>query len=436
MISEDDTLKTISYPRTAGRALCAFTLSASLLVLAACDGSSNNSQPAANEPAPSTPTVPTTPTPPATPTPPPVKAEQLAFAATRSGFTSGRIDRISLDQGDVVTGSYPATASSDITARTDGTSLYQLGRFQLDSLTKFTADDTSTPVYQYSVNGSESGSNPYDVVFASAEKAYVLRYGSPIVWVINPSATDEASFKIGELNLSAYDTEDVSPEPSSGVIVDGKLFVLMERISRRAEGWAPLRSSYIAVFDISDDSEINTGKGTADQLPGIALNTRNSAALVYNAADKMLYVTGRGNYFASNTNDGDRYTGGVEKIDPSSYDVTLLSDDGNEADHPYDFYSQMLPVSETKGYLLSYQSFGSTTLRSINLETGEVTAAPVAGLDGIDITSLSIDPKNRVWLGINNAQTPGFRLLNPSDDSVIKELVATELSPINVVFTQ
>jgi len=79
----------------------------------------------------------------------------LAFTATRSSdFASGRIDRLTLTDGISVNGSYPATLS-DIRVATDGDAIYQIGRFNIDSLTRFDANDTSVVDFQFSVNGEE-----------------------------------------------------------------------------------------------------------------------------------------------------------------------------------------------------------------------------------------------------------------------------------------
>ncbi len=50
--------------------------------------------------------------------------------------------------------------------------------------------------------------DPYALVSLSETKAYLLRYGSDKVWVVNPQAENSEDFKIGELDLSGYIPED------------------------------------------------------------------------------------------------------------------------------------------------------------------------------------------------------------------------------------
>ncbi len=363
--------------------------------------------------------------------------DSFAFAATAS-FPTGQIERISFSDGYTVNGTYPAT-ESDIRADTDGNTLYQLGRFQLDSLTRFSTTDTSVVDYQYSVNGEETATNPHDVVFVSESKAYVLRYGSPKIWIINPSATTEADFKIGEIDLSAYDPdlsdEDLSPNATSGVIVNDKLFVLMQRLS----GFNPVEQGYVAVFDTTSDTEIDTGKGEADSLNGIPLGTLNPTNIRYNEVTDEIYVTGRGNIFVEfNMLEADPYQGGLFAIDYSTYDINQLLDDGTAETNTTGFIERTLVINDEKGYVSMYASaapeaMGSrTTLHTFNPSTGELGEA-VATATG-EISSLNMGSDGNVWIGINSPATPGFTRLNSVDNTIVEPYIATSFSPLNVVF--
>ena len=367
-------------------------------------------------------------------------AQQLAFAATAS-FPTGQIERISLSDGYVVNGTYPAT-QSDIRVETDDNTIYQLGRFQLDSLTKFDALDTSVVEYQFSLNGEEIAANPYDVIFVNETKAYVLRYGSPTVWIINPAAQTEADFKIGEIDLSAYDPdttdEDLSPNAESAVIVDGKLFVLMQRLT----GFNPIETGYVAVFDIETNTEIDTGKGETDGLKGIPLGTLNPTNIRYNETTQEIYVTGRGNIFvAFNALPGDPYSGGLFAIDQTTYDTNQLLDDGDEStNNGQGFIERTLVLSDDKGYVSFYtgsdpDTFASlTTLRTFNPSTGEVGEL-VSAVDGQSIATLDLGSDATVWVGISG-DTPGFTRLDPASDTVVEPSVATSFNPINVIFLE
>jgi len=242
-------------------------------------------------------------------------ATQLAFVATGS-YPTGQIERVNLSSDYAVDATYPATGD-DILVETDGQNIYQVGRFQIDSVTRFSATDTSIVDYQFSVNDpDQSGANPSDIIFVNETKAYLLRYGSPVMWIINPSATTEEDFKIGEIDLSAYDTVDgdddldFAPEADSAVIVDDKLFILMQRMTGTL--FFPIEKGYVAVVDTTTDTEIDTFTDVTGGLKGIPLDTLNPTNIRYNETTDEIYVTGRGNLYVDfNMLPDDPYQGGL-----------------------------------------------------------------------------------------------------------------------------
>jgi len=358
----------------------------------------------------------------------------LAFVSSAAfDFTAGQIERLDLGNEFASTGTTPATGS-DIRVATDGTDVYEIGRFNLDTLTRFATDDLDDPVYQYSVNGEESTVNPYSIVFLNENKAYVIRRNSPLLWVVDPSSDTEANFLLSTIDLGAYDG-DAKPEMSDAVIVDDKLFVLMERLD---DDFAPRQNGYVAVIDTDTDTEIDTGEGQ-DGLFGIALQTSNPAGLQYLEESDEIYVVGRGNIFGNEAVEADPYNGGIETIDPDTYRNDLLLDDGTTDDND-DFFVDALVISPTRGYVLTYAGFRVTTLRTFNPMTGMLDEAPVEGLVDQDISVLALGPQERLWVGINGAADSGagsgFRLLDPSDGSVLVERVATEFNPNGIVFIE
>ncbi|WP_373497933.1 hypothetical protein [Desulfococcus sp.] len=90
------------------------------------------------------------------------------------------------------------TDASDITVAAYQNFFYRIERFQADNVTKFDISAPDKPIWQFSTNdpGDTGSSNPYDLLFVSAEKAYLLRYGATRAWIVNPSATDASGFKV------------------------------------------------------------------------------------------------------------------------------------------------------------------------------------------------------------------------------------------------
>ena len=358
----------------------------------------------------------------------PTDKTQLAFAFTRAAnFGSGRIDRLSITDGNIVTGSYPATMS-DNTVVTDGSNIYQIGRFNIDSVTRFDPQDTSVVDYQISVIGdSTDTTNPQDLVFIDETKAYLTRRNSSSVLIVDPTPESDADFTFGEIDLSAYDVD--FPNATDAIIVDDKLFVLMERLNDTT--FTNDNVGYVAVFNTRTDAEIDTLQGL-NGLKGIELSVTNPTALQYNEATGSIYVVGRGNFFENPAVTADFHSGGIEVIEPTTYVHSLLLDDGTDESNQGYFVDAEVVAPEL-GYLLTYQSFGVTTLRTFNPTTGDLAEEPVAGLENVDITTLALGPDNYLWVGINDT-TPGFILIDTTTGDIAPERVATELVPTDVVF--
>lgn len=352
-----------------------------------------------------------------------------AFVATRANdFTAGRVDRLVVD-GDsfVVDGNYPGTISDLRVGTVDG-DMVEVTRFGTSVLARYPADDTAAPTWEFSVNGDDVDANPQDVIFDDAGFGYVTRYGGDELWVIDPSvaADGEAQFLDMTFDLGAYDAD--APNMTDMVIVDGRLFVLLERLEN---GFNPSQPGYIAVFDLATGLEINTGEG-ADGLLGIQLETVNPTALQFNENTGALYVVGRGNAVLNPDVPGDPYTGGLESIDTTTYENTLLVDDGTMADNR-GFFTGGLVVSETKAYLITPTAFPNNSLMVANPSDGTIAEGTVAELTNQPISLLTQDSAGRIWVGLGGDQ-PGLYFLDPETDTLGANPVRTEFVPIDIAF--
>ncbi len=366
-------------------------------------------------------------------------AEPTSRVAIMAGadplFESGQMERISITDGYVVNGTYEAVGS-DIVVRTDGTSAYQLGRSNMENITKYSATDTSLFDYNFSIIDGDEGGNPHDIAFLNDNKAYVMRYNNQQMWIIDPSAESEDAFMIGELDLSAY--EAGPPNATSAVIVGEKLFILMQRLTGQFDGTAT-QQSYIAVFNTTTDEEIDTMTDMEGGLMGIPLGTLNADDLRYNPTLGQLVVTGRGDInrqFRTDEPTDDPYQGGIQSIDPDTYEVSLILDDGT-ADSNQGFISQSLILNSTKGYVKFFQGFDpdtfipSSSVHSFDPSTGIISEEFVSVM-GMDVATMDIGSDGYLWLG-SGGTTPGFTILDTADDSVIQS-VATTFNPNSIVF--
>ena len=195
---------------------------------------------------------------------------------------------------------------------TYGEQFYRIGRYKQDNITRYDFNNPSLVEWQFGTDDSvpdSDSSNPYDLVFVNESKAYVIRYGASSIWVVDPSvsSSDDDLFKIGEIDLQAYDDDGV-PEMSAAVIHNNRLYVVMQAMDDSSTPG----DAYLAVIDTTTDEEINVND---DALNGYPLSVKNPLGL--DVIDNNLFVLGVGRY-ARNwlpVPAPAEYTGGIEKID-------------------------------------------------------------------------------------------------------------------------
>jgi len=352
--------------------------------------------------------------------------QTAVIATVAADWTSGAHSIISVDPVD---GTRPVQnnlnpTGSDLTVASYGIHFFMIERFGANNITKFNINEPSTPIWQFSTEGDETNSNPYELIFKSDKKAYLLRYGSYNAWIVNPSATTEEAFKIGELDLSAYEDVDGVPNMSSAVIVGNKLFITLQRADITV--WPIVHDdTFVAVFDTTTDTEVDTRKN-ANVLKGIPLPIKNPQSIQHVEDSRLIYVQGVGDWDPSTTD----VKGGIVKIDSISYEVTTVLEDHSD----YGSISGMSIISATKGYFIGYAGWGDNTLYSFDPSCGcNITA--ISGLENINISPLQsqliLDKNNRLW--ISNQTNATVDILDTLTDT-IDESVSTELNPQKVVF--
>jgi len=329
------------------------------------------------------------------------------------------------DNGDrIVINDLWAQPGGDVNVAAFGTDFYRIERlYSGNSIAKFSGGEAQTPVWQYSADdaGSAVSSNPYDMIFVSETKAYVLRYGTGIVWIVNPSATSEAEFKTGELDLSAYDGDGV-PEMAGGVIANGKLYITMQRW----DNFSITQNAYVAIFDINTDQEIDANIA-GDSLKGIPLQTRNPANIIYEPVSNSIFVQGSGSFFP------EEFTGGIEKIDLADLTTSVILDDGDAVTHPYGLITELAVVSDSVIYFVGYAGWTDNTLYKLDLNTAEITATGVVSLISGQISSLSVDAEGLLW--VSDSANATVRIIDPETDTEVDALY-TSLNPDKVVFVK
>lgn len=319
---------------------------------------------------------------------------------------------------------------TDYTIKTYQDDLYHLGRNNLDTVEKFTAEDMSNSAYKFSTQqtGEEVSGNPYDVVFLNAEKAFVIRYGSDQVLIINPSATQASDFITGSIDLSAYNTNKGDPTAADGLIHDGKLYVVMQRMD---ETWAP-QTAYVAVFDAQTGEEIETNANAEDNLKGIPVAGINPVQDSLTLYGDNLFVTTNAAYGTA-----DISSSKIEKINLKDYSLSeLLNAKDIENNTSYQLVETII-VNDEKGYF--YAGGGWPAVSSVyqfNPTTGDITQNDViqtaAASEGI--ADIALDTQSRLWVSISTASTPGVEVYSVEDNTLETNRITTDLPPTRVEF--
>jgi len=317
----------------------------------------------------------------------------------------------------VDSGSFQSSSETDISIAASGNRLYRLGRYQINNLSRYdVSQNLNTSLqWQYSVkDASDASANPYTVVERSSSRAYVVKYDLPEVWVIDPETTSEEDFKISELDLSAYSAYECSggtPNANDAVILDNKLFVLMERLGGGSPGncdtYSATENSYIAVFNLNgSDAEINTGAG--DSLKGIKLAVKNAGNL--SAYDGLIYVSGRA-------------TGKIETVNPNTYATNVLSITGGS----FSSITQVEIADDNHGYFVdgSWQNyslyhFNPSDLGEAAVAVTGLTGTSIADIKAVELTEPSAAYLSLLYVAVQGADHGRIDVVNVLDQGVLE----------------
>src|ERR1043166_8202454 len=146
-------------------------------------------------------------------------------------FETGSFGTISLDTPRVVV---PANRErrvhSDAVARTFGGLVYVVNRFFGDNIQVLDPSRDFATRFQC-LTGERS--NPHDIAFLNAAKAYVTLADKTTLLIVNPSASPNcADFIRGAIDLQQFADADGLPEMDQMAIVGDRLYVALQRLDR------------------------------------------------------------------------------------------------------------------------------------------------------------------------------------------------------------
>ncbi len=270
-------------------------------------------------------------------------------------------------------------------------------------------------VRQFSVG---AGSNPYDIAFASATKAYVARYDTPDLWVVNPATGAHT----GTISLAGFADADGIPEMDHLQRVGPLLFVSLQRLDRNNQ-YAPTAYSAVAVIDTRTDAIVDCDAVSPGVQPIVLARKNPVTGFVLDVSRSRLYVGCAGNYGVAD--------GGIEGIDAAALVSTgvVASEDSLGGD--------VLDIAwhdDDRAYaIVSNASFDNSLIRWSPV-SGRRTAT-LFSPGGFTLSDAEVTPDGtEVWVCHSAFLTPGVRVFSTATGASIASPITCTLPPQGMTF--
>jgi hypothetical protein len=262
----------------------------------------------------------------------------------------------------------------------------------------------------------EPSSNPHDIELITADKAYVTRFGSPLILIVNPTTGAHT----GTVDLSALADADGIPEISGMVNMKGKLYVTVSRLDRD-NGWEPVGDSCIVFIDAATGQVEGNVKVQGTNIVG---QPEWSEAL------SKFVISQVGSYGTLND-------GGVQLLDPATntlgaFIITEATLGGS--------LNKVVCATETKCFAIigvAGDSGSNTHLVEFNPQTGTVTGTLASGAGWVYGDILLNDDNTELWLADRTAEASGLRIFNVATSTEKTTApINVGLPPSDICFTK
>ena len=144
-----------------------------------------------------------------------------------------------------------ASVSGDPVIIMDGGWLWQLNRYQYDTLRKYDPENLQVPLAEVSLAPDVGSSNPHDVAVCG-DQLFVSLYGENRIPILDQTSLEQ----INDIDISEWADADGTPEASSMVVVGSQLYVGLQRLDRN-NGFDPDTSVTLQI-DCSSQSVVNS----------------------------------------------------------------------------------------------------------------------------------------------------------------------------------
>lgn len=332
----------------------------------------------------------------------------VTVSTTSCDFVSGGIGVIDTDTLEVVD-HRRGIIDSDAVIREQRGRVFAINRFGGDNIQELDPDRRHATLWQCS---TVPGSNPHDLVLVSDTKGYVSRYDATSLLIVDPSTDPTcANFEVGTIDLSAYADDDGLPEMDQMVVVDGFLYVAIQRLSR-TDFFRPASNAALIVIDTATDTVVDT----------IELSISNPFAeakgLFHHEATDRIYVGGPGTLF-TDLNDG-----GVEIVNPTTRMSEGVIATGIELGG--DLMDFALAGTRRLFAIIADGDFNATV---IEFDTGLRAITDTLASSALLLSDIELAESGRLWLADRNCTNPGVRVFQIAAMSGATEVTAEPIFP-------
>jgi hypothetical protein len=360
----------------------------------------------------------------------PTLADLPARAAATKGFvlttdyTTGTLSVVDLDTRAVTAD--VAMVSPDPFARWHDGLLYVVNRLGYDNVQVISPAGGYATVRQFSTG---SGTNPQDIAFASASKAYVSRLGSPDLLIVDPRSGSPT----GAISLAAWADADGIPEAAHMTMVGSLLFVALERLTN----FVPADTGLVVVIDTQADTVYDADPFTAGlqvvRLPG--MNPATDFALLPSGAPmaaSRLFIGCTGRWGVLDGGVAEIVVPGWAQGTPAAitcvgYAITESALGGDVA--------VVTAYGASHSYAIVSDATYNTSLVAWDPDAGTRLGTLYAP-GGYSIAGVGLDERRELYVCNSSFEAPGLHVFAAGGDARLAGPIATGMPPVQIVFDQ
>jgi hypothetical protein len=320
----------------------------------------------------------------------PAHAAQSRAFVLATDFATGNVADVAFGAPPAATCNVAPTCADAVLRHHQGV-LYVVERFGCDNIRVLDPNAGFGVVRQFSVG---NGANPNDIAIVSPTRAFVTRYETAELWIVDPKA---GTF-VGSVSLAPFADADGIPEMNRMAVRNGRVFVTLQRVDRD-NGFTPTDSSQVVVLDATTNALVDCDP-VAPGVQGILLPFQNPTT--------EIVVDGAGRLVVGCTGAYGALDGGIARIDPvgltaEAAEVTEATLGGDVVD--------VAVASAARGFAIVGDASFNTKCVPWDRNAG-TAGAPVHVTAGFHLSDAEVNDRGELWLADRTPTAPGLRIFD------------------------